>query len=252
MSIISDPFASLKKQAMKIYETKDYAERLAFNTMNWVLAILWGFFAVMTAHLMLNIAVNDMFILINHYSSETAWYISLAEKWFFDTAFIQIGVIFFFVAPKLIRLELLIWKTYNNKEKAFFDWLELKIKARFPNFKTSKQRERERLNKPKKESKVQKWIKSRPIVEQRLIRISIWIVWGIVMAFFMFFLFSFDELIYDCRYDFQTGECVPVPEVDIEALKEQLEEITPPTRPDGQPPSTIYDIFINKPDTVIP
>jgi hypothetical protein len=190
-------------------------------------------------HLFIMVIVSDLFVLAQFYYG-SFWFIDLLEEIFFQTVYLQIALIFFWVSPKVIRTELLIWKAYADKESGFFHWLEGRIKQRFPNFKTSAQRARERLDKPKKEEgKIGKWIKSRPPMERNFIRATIWILWGIMVGTFIFFLFNIDELVFDGEIE-QTVEEIPE------------EEELPPTKPDGRPPPTIYDIFINEPDLVTP
>lgn len=235
LSLITDPYKTFKDQALKIWDTKDFAERLAFNRTSWFLALMWCFMGVTILHLFIVIAVSDLFILANYYSS-TLWYVDFLEELFYQTTYLQIALIFFWVSAKVVRIELLIWKAYANKETGFSHWLEFKIKQRFPNYKTSTQRARERLDKPKKDTKLGKWLKSRPPIQRHLIRASIWICWAFTMFSIMFFLFS---------TIFEKTEQM------AEIVIEEPEQL-PPTKPTGRPPPTIYDIFINEPDLVIP
>lgn len=239
MSIITDPYKTLKDHALKLWDTKDFANRLAFNNTSWFLSLVWCFMAVTILHLFIVIAVGDVLILADFYSD--AWYIGLVTDVFYSTTYIQIALIFFIISPKVVKAEILIWKAYANKEKGFFEWLEFKIKRRFPKFKTTKQRERERLAKPKTESKFQKWIKKRNPVERRLIRVSIWLCWGMAMGTLFIFMFNIDELIFDNQI-----------QQSVQEVADEMVEGIPPTRPDGYPPPTIFDVFISKPDTVLP
>lgn len=251
--MFDDPFKTLKNQALKIWDTKDYANRLAFNNTQWFLALVWCFMFITILDLVVLVTIGDLFVLWDFYSS--GWYIDFLEDIFYETTFLRIGLIFFFASPKIVRFELLVWRNYNQREKRTFEWLETKIKQRFPNFKTSAQRARERLAKPKKEpSKTQKWFRSRPPAERALIRVAIWTAWAFTVGSFMFFFLSMDELIFDCEFDLRTLECEPI-YFDPELAKELLEDLKqklPPEKPTGRPPPTIYDIFINEPDLVTP
>jgi len=46
MSLISDPYKTFKDQALRIWATKDFAERLAFSRMGWFQAIMVTFMVV--------------------------------------------------------------------------------------------------------------------------------------------------------------------------------------------------------------
>jgi len=236
LSLITDPYKSFKDQALRIWDTKDFAERLAFNRTSWFLALIWCFMGVTIVHLFIVIAVSDLFILANYYST-TFWFTDFLEELFYQTTYLQIALIFFWVSAKVVRVELLIWKAYANKEKGLFEWLEFKIKMKFPNFKTTSQRARERLDKPRNDTKFGKWLKTRPPIQRHLIRASIWICWAFTMFSIMFFLFS---SIFD--------KTEQIAETVMEEEPEQLQ----PTKPTGKPPSTIFDIFLTNPDTVVP
>jgi len=249
MSIITNPIESIKNQGIKIWETKEFAERLALSRTTWFLHMMYCFMFVMVLFTFLIIITNDIFTLHKFYSGGSNWVVNTFESIYYSIhPIITVTIIFFWVSPKLVRASLLVTKAYTNKEKAFFDWVQVKIKMRFPSFKTSAQRDRERLDNPKKKGKLnikfQKFLQTRNDVERLLIRGTIWgsyIVFLGIMVLFMLGAFSdFFNLLMDIE-----------PEIEI-IEEELLVEQEAPTRPDGMPPSTIFDVFISKPDTVIP
>lgn len=246
MSIISDPYKSFKDQALRIWDTKDFANRLAFSNTGWFLAFLYWFMAISILWLFIIVVVNDLFILAKYYSE--AWYLDLLEDVFFETVFIQMILFFFWTSDKVVRLSLSLWKMYSKKEVGFFHWLEVKIKQRFPSFKTSAQRSRERLNKPKKETKTGKWLLGLPRNQRRLIRLGVACFYGFFI-FTMVGTFAYPDVIW---FIF-TGQEIEKPEKPAPpSLEFQLENQEMPKQPDGRPPPTIYDIFIRQSDSVVP
>ncbi len=245
MSLITDPYKTFKDQALRIWETKDFAERLAFSRTGWFNALLYSFMVVIIIHFFILIAVVDLLILADFYGG--AWYIDLFLEVINATVFLQLGLFFFWTCDRSTRLALSLWKAYSNKEKDLFLWTETKIKLRYPKYKTTAQRVREQANKPRKPNKLQKWIRRKPPIQRRLIRIGIWTTYGIFM-FFMIGTILYPHLITWIL----TGE-IPVKEVPPEpSLEQQLENQPIPKQPDGRPPSTIYDIFIRQSDSVVP
>jgi hypothetical protein len=192
-----------------------------------------------------------MFTLINFYDRSDFWLYNFIEEVYYNIhPLVEVAILYFWLSPKIIRTTLLISKAYSNREKAFFEWIEFKIKVRFPSYKTSAQRARERLDKPKKKGKInkkfQKWLETKNDVERILIRGGLWLTYIVFMGSIIFFMLSatsetFNELL---------GNEVETEEV-IEEAETVIEEVRP-ERPTGMPPSTIYDIFINKPNRVIP
>ena len=260
MSIITNPIESIKNQAHKIWDTKDFAERLAINRTTWFLHMLYCYLFVMVLETFTVIIINDLFILHDFYSSGTNWVIDTIQEIYFSIhPLVETTIIFFWVAPKIVKTTLLISKAYSNKEKAFFEWIEFKIKVRYPSYKTTSQKAREREQNPREKGKLKKrydgYMEKRNDVERLLIRGTIWGVYGILMvSLVLFMLGSFTEffnMVMDIEPDstMTEQEFNEARDILIDQLIEQQEV---PTRPDGMPPNTIFDVFISKPDTVIP
>ncbi len=247
MSLISDPYKSFKDQALRIWDTKDFAERLAFSTFSWFQSILVTLVFITFVHIFLWAGINDLFTLANFYSGHDLWYINFLQDVWKETALLQLAMLFFWTCPKIIRFGLKTWKNWNDKEVGFFHSIEIKLKQRFPSYKTSAQKGRERLEKTTKPNKLQKWVRKQPPLERRLIRISFATIAGISMFFLMGFMLNPDMVEWII-----TGE-KPVKEIPPEpTLEEQLANQPIPKQPDGRPPSTIYDIFIRQSDSVVP
>lgn len=246
MLIINDPLKAIKNQALKIWATKEFAEReLAFSRTTWFLHAMYCFVIIVTIDTFIIIAVNDMFTLIHFYEREQFWLLNLVEDIYTGIhPLVEVAILYFWLSPIIIRTTLLISKAYSNKEKAVFEWIEFKIKRRFPNYKTSSQKARERLEKPKKKGKLNmrfdKYLEKRNDVERIIIRAFLWFVYlGFLgTVFLVMFAFLFDEDKFREKLE------------EAETVIEEAE--TRDQRPTGLPPKTIYDIFINKPITVIP
>lgn len=247
MSLISDPYKSFKDQALRIWDTKDFAERLAFSTFSWFQSILVTFMLLTFVHIFIWAGINDLFKLANFYSGNEVWYISFLQDVWKETAWIQLALLFFWTCPKITRFGLKTWKNWNDKEVGWFNSIETKIKLRFPSFKTSAQRSRERVDKPIEPTKLQKWIKNHPPVQRRLIRISFAAIAGISMFFVMGYMLNPDMIEWVLTGEKPPKEIPPEP-----TLEEQLANQPIPKQPDGRPPSTIYDIFIRQSDSVFP
>jgi len=247
MSLISDPYKTFKDQALRIWDTKDFAERLAFSRSMWIQSLLIAFFLVTIVHFFISISISDLLKLANFYSGYGFWYIDLLKDLWEQTAILQLFLLFFWTCPRIVRFSLTLLRAWNNKEKGFFQWLETNIKLKYPKFKTTAQRTRERAEKPIKPNKLQSWIRTKPPLERALIRISFASIAGISMFFMMGYVTNPDMVEW-----ILTGER-PVKEVRPEpTLDEQLANQQVPKQPDGRPPSTIYDIFIRQSDTVFP
>lgn len=257
LGIITDPIKAIKNQALRFWATKEFAERqLAFSRTSWVLHVMYCFVIILTIDTFLIIAVNDMFTLINFYDRSDFWLYNLMEEIYVNIpALVEVAILYFLFSPIIIRGTLLISKAYSNKEKALFEWIEFKIKRRFPSYKTSSQKARERAENPKKKGKLnmkfQKWLEPKNDVDKFLIRAGLWSAYLLSFGFVFFIMLSatsdtFNELIFNNPQD-SLGESIE--EVIGEA---QLIEQDRPERPTSLPPPTIYDIFINKPNTVIP
>jgi len=251
LSIINDPVKVFKDQALKIWATKDFAERLAFSRTTWFLHAMYCFCIIIIIDTLLIVAVNDMFTLINFYDTSDFWLYNFIEEIYYNIhPLVEVGILFFWLSPKIIKTTLLISKAYSNKERAFYEWIEFKIKVRFPSYKTSAQRARERLDKPKKKKgklniKFQKWLATKNDVEKIIIRGSLWSAYIVFLGSMMFIMLSSTTDAFDILFD----------EEEVEEVVEEAEliiEESRPERPTGYPPPTIYDIFINKPNTVIP
>ncbi len=259
MSIINEPIKTFKNQALKIWATKDFAERkLAFSRTTWFLHCMYCFCIILTLDTFLIIAVNDMFTLIDFYDTSDFWLYNFIENIYYNIhPLVEVAILFFWFSPIIIMATLKLSKAYSIKEKGVTDWIEFKIKRRFPKYKTSTQRARERLENPKKKGKLntkyQKWLETKNDVERIIIRGSLW---GVYLAFFgslfFFMLFTtsdtFNDLIYTEESTMTEQEFNEARDNLIDQLIEQQEV---PTRPDGLPPSTIYDIFIRS-DSVVP
>jgi len=250
LSIITDPIKTFKDQALKFWATKDFAERIAFSRTTWFLHVMYCFCLIVLIDTFLIIAVNDMFTLINFYDKSDFWLYNLIETIYVGIhPLVEVAILYFWLSPKIIKTTLLISKAYSNKEKAFFEWIEFKIKVRFPSYKTSSQKARERLDKPRKKGKLnikyQKWLQTKNDVERILIRASLWLAYIVFLGSMMFIMLFSSTDIFDRLLGEETvEEVVEEAEIIIEQAR--------PERPTGYPPRTIYDVFINKPITVIP
>lgn len=250
LSIITDPVKTFKDQALKIWATKDFAERLAFSRTTWFLHAMYCFVVIVLIDTFLIIAVNDMFTLIHFYEREQFWLLNLVEQIYVGIhPLVEVVILYFWLSPKIIKTTLLISKAYSNKEKAFFEWIEFKIKRRFPSYKTSSQKARERLDKPKKKGKLnmkfQKYLETKNDVERILIRGSLWSAYIIFLGSMMFIMLGSTTDVFDRLFD--DGKAEEVVE-EAEIIIEQAR----PERPTGYPPQTIFDIFIPKSDLVLP
>ena len=245
MSIINDPYKSFKDQAQRIWDTKDFAERLAFSTMGWVQAIILTFLFVTWIHFFVWIAINDLFTLADFYSGDSFWYINVFQKLWDQTSILQLLLLFFWTCPRIMRFGLTFWKGFNSKEMGFLNWIERRIKLRFPEFKTSAQRSRERVDKTPKPNRLQRWIRSQPPMQRRFIRFGIASSWGILMFFLLINMINPDILTWIITGEKPVREVPPEPTLD-------LENQPIPNKPDNQPPPTIYDIFIKQSNSVIP
>jgi len=249
LSIITDPVKTFKDQALKIWATKDFAERLAFSRMTWFLHAMYCFCLIVLFDTFLIVAVNDMFTLINFYDKTDFWLYNFIEQIYVSIhPLAEVLILYFWLSPKIIKTTLLISKAYSTKERAFYEWIEVKIKMRFPSYKTSAQRARERLDKPKRKKgklniKYQKYLETKNDVERILIRGSLWSIYLVFLGSMMFIMLSSSTDIFD-RFNEEVEEVVEEAELIIDEAR--------PERPTSYPPPTIYDVFINKPITVIP
>jgi len=246
MSIINDPIKTIKEQALKFWATKDFAERLAFSRTTWFLHVVYCFCIVVAIDTFLIIAINDMFTLINFYNTHEIWIYKFIEEIYINIPpLVEVLLLFFWLSPKIIRTTILISKAYSNKERAFYEWIEVKIKMRFPSYKTSAQKARERLDKPRKKGKLtiryQKYLETKNDVERILIRSGLWLAYFVFLGSIIFIMLSSTTDSFNGLFEEETVE---------EEVIDEVEEA--PERPTGYPPPTIYDIFINKPNTVIP
>ena len=248
LSIINEPIKAIKNQALKIWATKEFAEReLAFSRTTWFLHAMYCFCIIVTLDTFLIIAVNDMFTLVNFYDRDDFWLYNLIEEIYYNIhPLVEVVILYFLFAPIIIRATLKLSKAYSNKEKAVIDWVEFKIKRRFPKFRTSSQRDRERLKNPKKKGKLNmrfdKYLEKRNDVERIVIRGCLWLLYFAFLGSIFYFMLGFVFV------DLFNGEEI---EEVIEEAELMIEEARP-ERPTGMPPPTIYDVFISKPDTVIP
>lgn len=243
MSIINDPVKTFKDQALKIWATKDFAERLAFSRTSWFLHAMYCFCIILTIDTFIIIAINDMFTLINFYDTSDFWIYNLIEEIYYNIhPLVEVAILYFWFSPKIIKTTLLISKAYSNKERAFYEWIEVKIKMKFPSFKTSAQRARERLDNPKKKGKLnikfQNFLKSRNAVERLLIRGSIWLAYFVFLGTVMYIMLMSTSFFDDVEEVVDEAELVIEQDRDV--------------RPTGLPPPTIYDVFISKPTEVMP
>lgn len=248
MGLINDPIKSFKDQAYKIWDVKDFGERLAFSRTGIFISFVYYFMFLNILYILVILAVNDLFVLANHYASGQAWYLEMLEDLFFETLILQMILVFFWTSPNVVKKTMLVWKAYSSKERGFMDWTEFKIKKKFPKFKTRTQRTRERLEKPKKETRIGKWLLALPRYQRLMIRYSISISYVTFMI-----LVTTSMLMPDLFWFIITGEEVekPAPTNQI-SLEQELENQPIPKIPDNRPPSTIYDIFISRSDSVIP
>lgn len=258
MSIINDPIKTFKDQALKIWATKDFAERLAFSRTTWFLHAMYCFCIITVIDTIFIIIINDLFLLINFYDKSDFWIYNLVEDVYYGIhPLVEVAILFFWFSPKIIKTTLLLSKAYTDKERKVFEWVEFRIKRKFPSYKTSTQRARERLDNPRKKGKLtlrfQKFLKSRNAVERLLIRGVIWLAYFLFIGSIIFIMLSatsetFNNLI-------NPEEEVPMTEQEFNEARDeliaQLEEESRPERPTGLPPSTIFDIFIRS-DSIVP
>lgn len=253
MSLISDPIKSFKDQAHKIWDVKDYGERLAFTRTAILVTFIYYFMIVNLVYLFIIILINDLFILSKYYASGQAWYLEVLEEIFFQTIILQMILIFFWTSPKVVRKTLSVMRSYSSKEKGFFSWTEGKIKQKYPNFKTKAQRARERSEKPKRKTRIGKWLLALPRSQRRLIRVGVRISYGIFilsMAIYPFTNTQLGTVIIEEFFDKTINPSCRNCSIENNIVREFEQEI--PKQPDGRPPSTIYDIFINMPNPVTP
>jgi len=252
LGIVNDPIKAIKNHALRFWATKDFAVRkLAFSRSTWFLHTMYCFCIIAIIDTFFILAVNDMFILIHFYERESFWLLNLVEESYYTIPpLLEVMILYFIFSPIIIKTTLKLSKAYSIKERRFFDWIEFHIKRRFPSYKTSSQRARERLDNPRKKGKLnkkyQKWLETKNDVERVLIRGGLWGVYLLFIGSVVFFMLtstsdSFNALL---------GKNETVEEV-IEEAELVIEEARP-ERPDGMPPDTIFNIFINKPNTVIP
>jgi len=204
-------------------------------------------------YLFIIIVVNDLFVLAKYYASGQAWYLEVLQEIFFTTIIIQMVLVFFWTSPKIVRKILSVMRAYSSKEKGFFNWTESKIKQKYPNFKTKAQRARERSEKPKKENRIGKWLRSLPRNQRRMIRIGVRIGYGIFILSMAIYPFTNTQLgtaitepFFDKTFNPSCKNC----SIEKNIVKEFEQEM--PKQPDGRPPATIYDIFISMPNSVNP
>jgi len=251
LSIINDPLKTIKDQTLRFWATKDFAERLAFSRTTWFLHVIYCFVIVVMIDTFLIIVINDMFTLINFYDKADFWLYNFIEEIYINIhPLVEIAILYFWLSPKIIKTTILISKAYQNKERAIFEWIEFKIKRKFPSYKTSTQRARERLDNPKKKGKLnirfQKYLATKNDVERILIRAGVWLGYTAFLGSIMFLMLSSTSDNFSKLFQEKTAEEV-IDEAEI-IIEQAL-----PERPTGMPPSTIFDIFfINKPITVIP
>ena len=193
------------------------------------------------------LVVNDLFVLAKFYATGQAWYIEILEDLFFETLILQMVLVFFWTSPNVVKKAMLIWKAYSSKERGFMDWTEFKIKKKFPTFKTRTQRTRERLEKPKKETRIGKWLLSLPRYQRLMIRFSISGSYVIFMV-----LVTSSMLFPDMFWFILTGEEIEKPVPSQISLEQQLENQPVSQKPDNRPPPTIFDFFISQSNSVIP
>ncbi len=249
MSIINDPIKTFKDQALKIWATKDFAERLAFSRTTWFLHAMYCFCIITVIDTFFIIVINDLFTLINFYDKSDFWIYSLVEDVYYGIhPLVEVAILYFWFSPKIIKTTLLISKAYSEKERKVFEWIEFRIKRKFPSYKTSTQRARERLDKPRKKGKLnikfQNYLKTRNPVERLLLRGSLWLVYFLFIGSIIFFMLSATSETFNRMFQDETAE-----EVVDEA--ELFIEEARPERPTGMPPSTIFDIFIRS-DSIVP
>jgi len=247
MSLINDPYKTFKDQALRIWDTKDFAERLAFSTGVWFQSLLLTLMCIVWLNFLIYVAVNDLLTLANFYSAHGFWYIEAIQDLWQQTQFLLLVLLFFWTCPRIVRFSLTSFRAYINKRKGMFQWLETKIKLRFPDYKTSTQISRERAEKTVKPNKLQKWIRKQPPLQRRLIRISFASFFGISMFFMMGYVTNPDMVEWILTGEKPVKEVPPQPTLD-----EQLANQPMPKQPDGRPPPTIYDIFIRQSNTVFP
>lgn len=250
MSIITNPIETIKNQALKIWATKEFAERLAQTRTTWFLHMMYCFMIITVLETFMVIIVNDLFTLHNFYSHGTNWIVSTIEEIYYNIhPIVEVAILFFWFSPKIVRTTLSISKAYSNKEKAFFEWIEFKIKRRFPSFKTTAQRARERELNPRKKGKLKikydGFMDKRNDVERLIIRGTLWAIYCVFLASVILMMLGAFNDFFNVLMDIDE-EVQVVEDVIITDIQEA------PSRPDGMPPSTIFDVFINKPDTVMP
>lgn len=249
MSIITNPVESIKKQALKIWATKDFAERQAQTRTTWFLHLMYCLMILTVVETFFVIIVNDLFTLHNFYSGGTNWVISTIEEIYYNIhPMVEVAILFFWLSPKIVRTTLSLSKAYGNKEKAFFEWIEFKIKVRYPSYKTSTQRARERELNPRKKGKLKMkfdaFMEKRNDVERLMIRVALWSVYIVFLSTMILLMLGAFNDFFEILVGIEPEEIVVEEEIEVEQVA--------PTRPDGLPPPTIFDVFISKPDTVIP
>jgi len=261
LGIINDPVKTFKNQALKIWATKEFAERLAFSRTTWFLHAMYCFCIITIIDTAFIIVINDVFVLINFYDTSDFWLYNFIEEVYYNIhPLVEVAILYFWLSPKIIRTTLLISKAYSNKERAFFEWIEFKIKVRFPSYKTSAQRARERLDKPKKKGKLnirfQKFLQTRNQVERFLIRAGLWVAYSVFLGAVIFFMLSATSDTFNEFLNEEAQKDSSLTEQEFGEIQDEFEQIlaeqSRDVRPTGLPPSTIFDVFISKPTTVIP
>ena len=252
MSIISDPIKSFKDQAYKIWDVKDFGERQAISRVGILITFIYYFMFLNIGFALLILAVNDLFVLAKFYSTGEAWYLNIFEQIFFGTIMLQMVLIFFWTSPIIAKKAILVYKAYSTRERGLFDWIEGMIKKKYPKFKTRTQRTRERAEKPKRETRIGKWLLTLPRWQRLIIRYSISLCFIIlVVSMTVVPLMSSNTIAI-----FTGDDGKPVnpscKDCSIEKIEVKIPQEKTPKQPDGMPPSTIFNIFITKSNEVIP
>lgn len=253
LSLITDPIKSFKDQAYKIWDVKDFGERQAISRVGILLTFIYYFMFLNVGFALILVAINDLFLLAKYYTgSGQSWYLQAFEDIFYATVMLQMALFFFWTSPIVTKKAILVYKRYNKKERGLFDWTEGKIKKKYPKFKTRTQRTRERAEKTKKETRIGKWILTLPRWQRAIIRYSVSLFFIILMV-----TMTVVPLMSSTTIAIFTGDdnkkvnpsCV---DCSIERIQVKIPQEKTPKQPDGMPPSTIFDIFISRSNTVIP
>lgn len=159
---MKDPITSLYQKGKEIYATRDFAQRQAVGQL-WLSITFFIFTFESIGIIWLVLLAQDALVLAKYYSSSfmNLWIVDYIQTAIYFVANYMIInlIVFLYTAPKLIRLGITLFRVKNEKERRFYQWLDHKIKKRFPSYKTPEERIKYREEHPRKLTKFELRVK---------------------------------------------------------------------------------------------